>query len=82
VIAQLAGWVGAGALLVAYVMASTGRWAGASQTFNLTNIAGGAMLAVGGFFVGAWPSVTLNVIWVAIGLRALVTATGEVPSPR
>jgi hypothetical protein len=81
VIAQLAGWAGAGALLAAYVMASSGPWAGASRTFNVTNIAGGALLAFGGFFIGAWPSVTLNVIWVAIGLRAMVTGPAEIPSP-
>jgi hypothetical protein len=51
---------------------------GRSRTFNIANIAGGAMLAIGGVFVGAWPSVTLNVIWVAIGLRAVASPASPV----
>jgi hypothetical protein len=71
VAAQVVGWAGAATLLAAYVMTSSGHWAGESRAFNVANMAGGAMLAFGGFFVGAWPSVTLNLIWIIVGLRAL-----------
>jgi hypothetical protein len=71
-ISQLCGWLGAGSLLLAYVLVSTGRLQGNSARFNWINIAGGALLAYGSWVKAAWPSVTLNLVWIVIGLRAIV----------
>ena len=68
------GWLGAAALLGAYVLVSTGRLTGKSAWYNLINMAGGLLLAVGGWTKQAWPSVTLNLIWVVIGVRAISLA--------
>lgn len=77
---QLCGWVGAGALLLAYVLVSSGRLSGKSAAFNWINIIGGALLSYGSWVRAAWPSVALNLIWIVIGLRAIFTATRTVDS--
>jgi hypothetical protein len=74
-ISQLCGWVGAGALLLAYVLVSSGRLGGKSAAFNWINIIGGALLSYGSWVRAAWPSVTLNLIWIVIGLRAIFTTS-------
>ncbi len=70
-IGQLAGWFGAASLMAAYLLVSAGHVDGRSREFNGLNIAGGVLMVIGGWSVGAWPSVTLNLVWVVIGLRAL-----------
>ncbi len=71
---QACGWAGAAALLAAYMLVSSGRLDGQSARFNWINLAGGALLSYASWVKGAWPSVTLNLVWIVIGLRAL-TAT-------
>jgi hypothetical protein len=70
-ISQACGWAGAAALLAAYILVSSGRLAGQSARYNLINLAGGALLAYASWVKGAWPSVTLNLVWIVIGLRAI-----------
>jgi hypothetical protein len=68
---ELVGWLGAGALLGAYVLVSTGRVAPRGHAFQLLNLAGATGLVVNGAWHTAWPSVGLNVVWIAVGLAAL-----------
>ncbi len=70
-ISQIFGWAGAASLILAYVLVSSGKLKGESSRFNWINIAGGAMLAYGSWVKGAWPSVTLNLVWMVVGLRAI-----------
>jgi hypothetical protein len=70
-ISQLCGWAGAVCLLAAYVLVSSGRLNGKSARYNWINLAGGALLSYASWVKGAWPSVTLNVVWIVIGLRAI-----------
>ena len=69
-------------MLLAYVLVSSGRLGGKSAAFNWINIIGGALLSFGSWERGAWPSVTLNLIWIVIGLRAIFTATRTDKSSR
>jgi hypothetical protein len=66
------GWIGAVLLLVAYVLVSTRRLEGQAATFHGLNLLGGAGLAANSAVNGAFPSVALNVIWMAVGIVALV----------
>jgi hypothetical protein len=59
---------------LAYVLVSSGRLGGKSASFNGINIIGGALLSYGSWVRAAWPSVTLNLIWIVIGVRAIFTA--------
>ena len=76
------GWIGAGLLLGAYALVSTHRLAGSSATFQLMNLAGAVGLAANSAVNGAWPSVALNLVWIAVGLIALARRPGpSSPSP-
>lgn len=75
---EVAGWGGAGCLLLAYALLSAGRIA-AGVTFQLLNVAGSAGLLLNGAAHGAWPSAALNLVWVAIGVVALRRATTRKP---
>jgi len=68
---ELAGWMGAGALLGAYVLVSSGRLAPRGALFQLLNLVGAAGLVVNGAWHDAWPSVGLNLVWITVGLAAL-----------
>ena len=68
---ELAGWLGRGALLSAYVLVSSGQLGARGHGFQLLNVAGAVGLVVNGAWHHAWPSVGLNVVWMAVGLAAL-----------
>ncbi|WP_051570996.1 CBU_0592 family membrane protein [Cryptosporangium arvum] len=68
--AEVAGWVGALALLAGYALLSLGRIPSGGR-YHVFNLVGAAGLIVNGAAHGAWPSTMLNVVWVAIGGVAL-----------
>jgi hypothetical protein len=71
------GWVGAIAGLVAYCMATQGRWTPSSLSFQITNLTGATLMLVVSASSGVWPSAAANVAWIVIGARALVTIVRE-----
>jgi hypothetical protein len=72
ILVEVAGWAGAGCLLVAYALLSSGR-IDAGPRYQALNLAGAVGLAANAVAHTAWPSATLNLIWLAIGLAALRT---------
>ncbi len=68
---QIIGWLGAILLLAAYLLVATRRLAGHHPTFHVLNLLGGAGLAANSAANGAFPSVTLNAIWMLVGVIAL-----------
>ncbi|GAB4048536.1 CBU_0592 family membrane protein [Catellatospora paridis] len=73
---EVAGWLGATALLLAYGLLSSGRIA-AGTTYQLLNLVGAVALAVNGVVHRALPSVAVNVVWLIIGLAALRGLAGR-----
>ena len=69
---EVVGWVGAGLLVLAYALLSTGRLS-AGFAYQVLNLAGAAGLTVNALVHSALPSATLNVVWLAIGVGALRT---------
>ena len=67
---EIVGWVGAGMLVLAYGLLSSGRL-NAGFGYQVLNLAGSAGLTVNALVHSAFPSATLNVIWVVIGISAL-----------
>ena len=67
----MAGWLGAGLILLAYLLLSLGRVTGQSPTYQAMNVAGAAGFIVNGWWHGALPSAALNVIWMMIGAISL-----------
>ena len=68
---ELSGWAGAVLILIAYVMLSAGKMDGRSHAYQIMNVVGAAGFIVNSGYNGAIPSVTINVVWIGIGLFTL-----------
>lgn len=83
----LAGWLGASALLLAYILLVNHRVRADDLTFIWLNLTGSAGLVINGTTQAAWPSATLNTIWLIVGLTGHVrrqhkqTTTGRSAPP-
>lgn len=69
---EIAGWAGAALILFAYLLLSAGRLTGQSLAYQGMNVGGAAGFIVNGWWHGALPSATLNVLWLMIGLFASI----------
>ena len=67
------GWIGAAALLLAYWLVSTRQAAGDSRMYQALNLLGSVLVLANSLYYGAYPSVAVNAVWIAIGLYALAT---------
>ncbi len=65
------GWTGAALILSAYILVTLGRLAGQSPAFQWMNLVGAAGFAINGWWHGALPSATLNVVWMLFAAGAL-----------
>jgi hypothetical protein len=68
---EIVGWAGALLILAAYLLLSMGRLTGQSALYQGMNVAGAAGFVVNGWWHGAVPSATLNIVWALIGGWAL-----------
>ncbi len=69
---DITGWLGAVLLLAAYGLVSTKRLEGNSYRFQALNLIGGALLGINAGYHGALPSFVVNVIWIIIGVAAIL----------
>jgi hypothetical protein len=69
---EIVGWAGAILILFAYLLLSAGWLSGQSLTYQVLNVVGAAGFIVNGWWHGALPSATLNVLWLMIGLFAAI----------
>jgi hypothetical protein len=69
---ELVGWAGALAVLFAYGLVSSERLSARSPGYQLLNIAGAVGLVINSGWNGAIPSAVVNVIWIGIGMHALL----------
>jgi len=69
---EIVGWAGAALILFAYLLLSAGRLTGQSLAYQGMNVGGAAGFIVNGWWHGALPSATLNVLWLMIGLFASI----------
>ena len=69
---EIVGWAGAVLILLAYLLLSAGRLSGQSLTYQAMNVVGASGFVVNGWWHGALPSATLNVLWLMIGLFASI----------
>lgn len=70
--AEIVGWIGAVLILIAYGLLNAGRLTARSPAYQWLNVIGAAGFIVNSGWNGAWPSAILNVIWVGIGIAALI----------
>lgn len=72
IVAEVIGWAGALALLVAHWLLVTGRVGADGGPYLLLNAGGASGLALNGAVHAAWPSAALNLLWLGIGARATI----------
>jgi hypothetical protein len=72
IVIEAAGWIGAGLILLSYILISAGRLSGDSAAYQLLNIGGAFGIFVNSWWHGAVPSGVLNLIWLTIGIVATV----------
>ena len=68
---EVAGWIGAVLILLAYLLLSMGKLTGRSAIYQWMNVVGAAGFTVNGWWHEALPSAALNVIWMMIGAVTL-----------
>lgn len=69
---EVAGWMGAALILIAYLMVTLGRLTGQSLAFQWMNLVGAAGFVVNGWWHRAIPSAALNLVWMLIAAVALL----------
>jgi len=74
VVVEIAGWTAALVLLAAYALLSRGKLSGQETRYQGLNVVGSALVGVNSLAHGAWPSASINAIWLLIGTATLVAA--------
>lgn len=69
---DFAGWSAALLILSAYALISSGKLQAHAPLYQWMNVAGAIGFIINCAWNGAWPSVALNVVWVGIGVLALL----------
>jgi len=69
---EVCGWLGGLVLICAYAMASFGRISARGGVFQGLNLVGSLMLAANSGWHHAWPSVSVNLIWIGVGVVAML----------
>ena len=73
ILVEIAGWSGALLILGAYILVTLGRLTGDSPLFQGMNLIGAIGFTINGWWHGAMPSATLNVVWALFAAGALWT---------
>ena len=69
---ELVGWIGAVLILAGYGLLTAGKVTAKSPSYQWMNVVGATGFIANSGWNGAWPSAILNVIWVGIGVFALI----------
>jgi len=65
----LIGIVGMVLILFAFFMNQTHRWKDDDLIYDITNLAGGLLLAVYAILLNSWPFLILNAVWSLVSAR-------------
>jgi hypothetical protein len=68
---EVCGWAGTLLILAAYALLSNGKMQARSALYQWMNVVGAAGLIINSAWNSAWPSVTLNMVWMALAMLAL-----------
>ena len=72
ILMEVVGWIGGALILAGYFLLSAGKLDARSPAYQWLNVIGAAGFIANSGWNGAWPSAVLNVIWVGIGVVALI----------
>ncbi|MBM3293158.1 MAG: hypothetical protein FJY82_01405 [Candidatus Aminicenantes bacterium] len=79
---NIVGRTGGAMVLLAYFLVSTGKVKGDSVFYRLLNLLLSALIIVNSFHFGAFPSVAVNGVWIAIAAFALLRPRPREMAPR
>jgi hypothetical protein len=79
---EIIGWLAAAMMLSAYLLLTAGKVTGRSRLYQWLNVLSGAGFIINSGWNGAYPSVSINVVWMMIGLygvfgRSISGTTGS-----
>ncbi len=66
------GWIGAGLILLGYLLISVRKITADTFVFQLMNVIGAGAIGISSFVKAAWPAAALNFSWMLIGVYALL----------
>ena len=69
---EVVGWIGGALILAGYFLLTAGKLDAKSPVYQWLNVVGAAGFIANSGWNGAWPSAVLNIIWVGIGVVALI----------
>lgn len=81
ILIEIIGWTAAVMMLSAYVLLTTGRLSSQSGIYQWLNVLSGAGFIVNSGWNGAYPSASLNLIWMAIGIYGVLRGARIRPGP-
>ena len=70
---SLIGVVGAGVILIAFVLNETKKLSSESIVYDGANFLGGVLLSIYAYQLQSYPFLVLNIIWLLVSLRDAVT---------
>ena len=72
VVVEVLGWSGAVVVVCAYLLSARDVWPASSAKSAAANIVGAALLTVNASYHRAFPSASLNAVWLVIGGATLL----------
>jgi hypothetical protein len=69
----LLGLLGAGSILVAFIMNQFGKWSKDSFIYDLTNALGALVLIVYAYLITSYPFMVLNTVWFLVAFKDVIT---------
>jgi hypothetical protein len=68
---DIMGWIASALIVGAYFFNIRGKLKADSPLYVWSNLIGGILFIVNTFYVGAYPSMAVNIVWVVIAIAAL-----------
>ena len=68
---EIIGWLAAAMMLSAYLLLTTGKLSARSNLYHWLNALSGAGFIINSGWNGAYPSASINVVWMCIGLYGI-----------
>ena len=69
---DIIGWIGSACVIYAFTMNIYGRLTASSQIYVGLNLIGSILLIINTYYLHAFPSMMVNVVWVAVSLGAIL----------
>ena len=77
---DIIGWAGSAMIVIAYILISLHKVNAASMIYQILNVVGSALLIVHTVYYHTMPAVALNVVWLCVGIIAIIRIrTGKIP---